>query len=396
MRGLIPAHFMARMEKVTGLRMVDMVDIFTGPSTGAILNGALNIPHPDKPNRPKYRARHMVKFYEREGHKIFPADRFRDFRALIHDFNNRTMKINQLQSLFKQGHYDPKNLGVALKALYGDTKLSDSLKSLVIPVYNLDGDHLDVLSEEGENGDMPVHTKNNFVDEGGYAVWLKNMKLADNYAPSTSPDVSLYDAILASTAAPTYFPCHHFGVDYHDMRGCIEYSAIDGSIFDNPCISYHGAIRQHLHEDTDLKMIILGTGHTLRSFKKEDWNRFGGLGVVDPVNDLPLINILFHASETALVESFNQEIGDNVYVFNKSLIYDQEKSGYPSQQIDDASPENLKALEYFFEETLEENKTQFNELCHIMVSNRDRIEDVKHEKGLLKNIVRFFVKKSYI
>jgi len=32
MRGLIPAHFMARIEEVTGLRMVDMVDIFRKPS----------------------------------------------------------------------------------------------------------------------------------------------------------------------------------------------------------------------------------------------------------------------------------------------------------------------------------------------------------------------------
>ena len=101
MRGLIPAHFMARIEEVTGLYMTDMVDIFTGPSTGAILNAALNVPHPDNPHIPRFRARHMVKFYEREGINIFPQDRTREFRALIHDFNNRTMKIGQLRSLFR-------------------------------------------------------------------------------------------------------------------------------------------------------------------------------------------------------------------------------------------------------------------------------------------------------
>ena len=53
MRGLIPAYLMARIEDVTGLRMTDMVDIFTGPSTGAILNAALNTPHPDNPAIPK-------------------------------------------------------------------------------------------------------------------------------------------------------------------------------------------------------------------------------------------------------------------------------------------------------------------------------------------------------
>ncbi len=392
MRGLIPAYFMAKIEDATGLRMTDMVDIFTGPSTGAILNAGLNVPHADDPSRPKYRARHMVKFYEREGINIFPPDRFREFRALIHDFNNRTMKINQLNTLFRKGHYDPAYLGKALKALYGDTRLSDSIKSLVIPVYNIDGEQLEVVEEAGETGDTPVHTQNNFIDRGGHAVWLKNMRLQLRKRPS--PDVSLYDAILASTAAPTYFPCHHFEVGYQDERGTREFSGIDGSIFDNPCVSYHGAIRQHVPEDHKLKMIMLGTGHTLRSIKKEDWNNFGGLGVVDPVNDLPLINILFHASETALMESFGEEMGDDLYVFNKSMVLDIQKPNSPSTAIDDASPDNLARLKIFFEEMMEENKSQFDEVCHVLADNRDRKEEVKaEEKAESRNIFSFFTRK---
>ena len=96
MRGLIPAHFMARIEQVTGLAMTDMVDIFTGPSTGAILNAALNMPSPNDPTRPKYRASQMVQFYEREGLSIFPHDRFREFRAFVHDFNKPFSCINKI------------------------------------------------------------------------------------------------------------------------------------------------------------------------------------------------------------------------------------------------------------------------------------------------------------
>ena len=59
MRGLIPALVMQRIEERTGLHMSDMVDIFAGPSTGAILNAALNIPHPYDPKKPKYKARHF-------------------------------------------------------------------------------------------------------------------------------------------------------------------------------------------------------------------------------------------------------------------------------------------------------------------------------------------------
>lgn len=385
MRGLIPAHFMSRIEEVTGLRMVDMIDVFAGPSTGSILNAAMNIPHPDNPTRPRFQAKQMVRFYEREGIKIFPQDRFRDFRAMVHDFNNRTMKIGQLKKLFRHGHYDPAHLKMCLKALYGDNKLSDSLRSLIIPTYNLDGDQLTVIEEEGEDQDAPVHTKNNFMDQGGYAVWLKNMKLPNHHA---TPNVLLHDAVLASTAAPTFFPCHHFPVDYDDTGQTAQYTGIDGSIFDNPCISYHGAIRQHIPKDYKVIMIMLGTGHTHRSFKREDWNKLGGLGVVDPVNNLPLINILFHASETALLDSFAQEVGDDMYMFNKSMIAGEKTERSPNTQIDDASPENLKRLYHFFEDTLEENKTQFDEMCNVLVRNHEanKAAEKQERTGVINKI----------
>ena len=79
LRGLIPAHIMTRIEKTTGLRMSDMVDIFCGPSTGAILNAALNVPHKDEPHRAKYYARHLVRFYEKEGINIFLQIGFENF-----------------------------------------------------------------------------------------------------------------------------------------------------------------------------------------------------------------------------------------------------------------------------------------------------------------------------
>lgn len=390
MRGLIPAHIMSRIELATGLPMAQMVDIFTGPSTGTILNTALNIPHPNHPDRPKYRARHMVKFYEREGAKIFPQDRFRSFRGFMHDFNNRTMKIGQLNNLFRHGHYDPSYLYQCLNTLFGDHKLNDTLRSLVLPVYNIDGEQLQVADDIGDDDNAPAPTRNNIVDKGGQAVWLRNIKLKSAIRPT--PDVYLRDAVMASCAAPTFFPCHHFDVKYADERGRVFYSGIDGSLFDNPCISYHGALRHYLPADKKIIMIALGTGHTLRSFKKEDWNQFGGLGVVDPSNDLPLINIMFHASESALLESFSMEIGNNFFQLNKSLV-DGRSKDYPSAQIDDASPENLKKLHFFSEALIEENQKQFDQICDILSTRgsqkrKEREQDKTQKPGsiLMENL----------
>ena len=380
MRGLVPAHFMTRIEEKTGLRMADMVDIFLGPSTGSILNAALNIPHPNDPLRPKYRAKHLVRFYEREGIHIFPNDDYRKFRGFIHDFNNRTMKINQLNNLFRHGHYDPGHLHRSLRALLGTTKLSETLNSLVIPTYNIDGDQIKATKEDDESVHAPAHTVNNFVNEGGHAVWFKNIKINKARNIPSVPEVELYDAVLASTAAPSFFPCHHFSATDPETGRSTRYSGIDGSIFDNPCMSYMGAIRQHLPKDVELKMIILGTGYTNRSVSKDEWNRYGALGVVDPVNDLPLINIFFHASESALIEAFGAEMGGNIYNFNKSLV-SSGKLDYPSTQIDDASEINLARLKNFSEELMEEEEKKLDEVCEILVRNHEQRQGSSSEKS---------------
>lgn len=376
MRGLIPAHIMSRIEDETGLRMTEMVDIFTGPSTGAILNAAMNIRHPDEPSQPKYRARHMVRFYEREGINIFPPDTFREFRGLIHDFNNRTVKLNKINNLFRHGHYDPAHLSAALRALFGDTRLKDSLRSLIIPTYNIDGQYPEVGNDR-------------IVDRGGHALWLKNIRTGfPDGVDRKTIDVRLYDAVMASCAAPTYFPCHHFDARFPGEDQDQHISAIDGCIFDNPCISYLGAIRQHVPPDHKLSMLVLGTGDTNRSIKKEDWNRYGALGVVDPANDLPLINIFFNAPESALIDTFEQEMGDNLFVFNKSLNGD--RSILPSPQIDDATPENLKRLRFFVESLLEENAKKLEDVCHILVNNRDRKHRESAEKNRKARMQKFF------
>lgn len=374
LRGLIPAHIMARVEKKTGHRMSEMVDIFCGPSTGAILNAAMNVPHDEHPNRAKYRARHMVMFYEREGANIFPNDRFRELRGLLHDFNNRLTKIGRIESMFKHGNYDPINLSRPLRKLYGHTKLSESLKSLVIPFYSINGNN----TPRGYNPQMPTRGMQHYAREGGHAVWLRSMKLHNGqHNINSKPQVSMYDAVMASTAAPTYFPCHHFDVGWGDERGTKTYSGIDGNIFDNPAVSYYGSLQKQLDPHQKLIMIGLGTGYTNRSVQREQWDKYGSLGVVDPVNNLPLINMFFHASESALSHSLLHELGDDLYMFNKSILDGDPTT--PNVQIDDGSPENLKKLRNFSEAIMEEFDSQLEDVCELLVQNRSK-KLYKHEE----------------
>ncbi len=381
MRGLVPAHLMAHIEQVTGLGMAQMVDLFTGPSTGSILNAALTRPHRRRPYEPQYKARHMIRFYEREGATIFPYDRFREFRGLLHDFNNRTMKISTLSRLMRHGHYNERNLAQALYALYGDAKLSDSIASLVVPCYSLGGENAP------KDPAAIVADETGIALRGGSAVWLKHIKAPAHNPGNVKPlDVTLYDAVMASAAAPTYFPCHDFSAYDPNDGTWRTVHAIDGSIFDNPCISWHGAVKPHVPPGAQPVMICLGTGITNRPIHKDEWNRFGSLGVVDPANDLPLINIFFHASESALMESFGREMGRNLFLFNRSLLTPIGGESLPNTDIDDATPENMARLGRFAEVLIEENRKSFDDLCHLLVSNRDK--KVDQQKDFMASIKR--------
>jgi hypothetical protein len=264
----------------------------------------------------------------------------------------------------RHGHYQHANLGRALRALYGRSTLADSLSGLVIPVFNIDG-----RSFQHESASS---ARTNMLNEGGHALWFKNLRLPDARHPEPVHDVALFDAVMASTAAPTYFPCHQFQMRDGMSGEARDVTAIDGSIFDNACMTYIGGLQRHIPEDREVIMIVLGTGYFNKSIARDEWNRYGSLGVVDPTHDMPLINIFFYASETALYQRFSEEMEDRLFVFNKSLLNGPYKSDYPSVDIDDASPENLRKLQNFFEMMLEENRKNFEKVCDILVKNYDR------------------------
>ena len=395
LRGIVPAHVMAEIEKRTGLRMAQMVDLFAGPSTGSILNAALTRPHRRRPGIAQYKARHMIRFYEREGANIFPIDRFRAMRGLIHDFNNRTMKIGTLAKIFRHGHYDPVNLSNALYQLLGDSRLEDALTSLIIPIYNIAGSTIEAIEEIDEDETSPAHTINNFYDHGGRSVWIRHLR-GNTYNPKNHKTikVSTYNAVMASCAAPSFFPCHEFSAHDPNVDITRSYHAIDGSIFDNPCVSYHGAIRPHVPKKQTLTMLCFGTGHSSKALTKDEWNQFGALGVVDPVNDYPLINILLHASESALMQSFQEEMGDNnLFIFNKSLYDSANLVGeLPSTQIDDATPDNFRRLANFSQAIIEENAKQMDDVCHMLVQNYEDKQRLAKEDGVIGILKKSFFK----
>jgi predicted acylesterase/phospholipase RssA len=144
-RGLIPAHVLAEIERRTGRRIADLVDLVAGTSTGGILACALARPDPQP-------ARRLADLYVDEGPRIF-------HRSLVRRVVSADGYLDE--------RYGARGLVRALRRYLGDARLADATVPLLIPVYDI---------------------------EHRQATLLRR-----------TDDVSMVDAAHATSAAPSYF-----------------------------------------------------------------------------------------------------------------------------------------------------------------------------------------------
>lgn len=115
-KGLFSAAVLAKVEEDLGVNVAEHFDLITGTSTGGIIALGLGL---------GLRPREIVQFYVSEGPSIFRKKR----------------RITSLCSLWRQ-KYPQEPLKTALQRCFGDKRLADSQKRLVIPSYNLDKDEV--------------------------------------------------------------------------------------------------------------------------------------------------------------------------------------------------------------------------------------------------------------
>lgn len=149
-KGLFSAAVLANLEEDLHTNIIDHFDLIVGTSTGGII--ALGLGLGMKPKQ-------VVEFYVENGPQIF----------------RNAPGLNPLRHWFGR-KYPQQPLRAALQRYYGDRRLADSQKRLVIPSYNLDADDIYLFK-------TPHHER------------LKR----DYRTP-------MWKVALATSAAPTYFP----------------------------------------------------------------------------------------------------------------------------------------------------------------------------------------------
>lgn len=201
-RGLYTASVLAALERDLGIRVIDHFDLITGTSTGGII--ALGLALGQSPDA-------LVEFYQNEGRNIFPRARWID-RWVRHLFLAK---------------YSAKELERAVKFAFGDKKIGDATRALVVPAYNLDKD-------------TPVA--------------LKTQHHPDF---RRDPQVLAWKAAMATSAAPTYLPASA------DISGA---RYVDGGLWaNNPALVGIIEAKRYVGVNLDaIRVLSIGTGNVIK------------------------------------------------------------------------------------------------------------------------------------
>jgi patatin-like phospholipase/acyl hydrolase len=198
--------------------------------------------------------------------------------------------------------YDARGLVSSLQRHLGTARLADAITGILVTAYDL---------------------------ELRQALWLRR-----------EDDVSMVDAAHASSAAPTYFEPVRLGAR----------TLIDGGVFAiNPAMLAYGEA-----EGSVAVLASLGTGEHTRPLpygQVKDWGRLEWAQ--------PIIDVVFDGSADVVDEVLQRLIAEN-------YIRLQTRLEEASDDLDDASPENLAALRREADRLIAAHSADIDRLCRLL------------------------------
>lgn len=304
-RGLIPALVLAEIEQRTGKRMAEMVDLVAGTSTGGILACALARRGPD--GRPLLSAEELAEIYLEEGPKIF-------HRGL-------------LKRIFSAGgwvdeRYEDDGLNRALERYLGASMLSEALTDVLVTAYDING---------------------------RFAFFFRSARAR------TDPtyDFRLVQVARATSAAPSYFE----PVEVTDRAGARTYPLIDGGVYAvNPSMCAYADVVQAGRQEELTLMLALGTGAHTRAYTFEQTRWWGQLGWARPALDMVFDGV---------ADTIEFEAGA---LMRDRYVRLQVELTDASDDLDDASAENLANLRKEAERLIAASGTELDRVCETLVA----------------------------
>ncbi|CAL5013011.1 unnamed protein product [Urochloa decumbens] len=317
-RGIIPGTILAFLEEKlqeldgSGARIADYFDVIAGTSTGGLVTAMLTAPSPDDKNRPLFAAKDINDFYLKHCPSIFPSC--------------GGGPLGLFKKIMTGPKYDGKYLHSVIRDLLGETKVSDALKNIVIPTFDIKLLQPTIFSKYDAVNDV-------------------------------SKDALLSDVCISTSAAPTYLPGHQFETMDKDGK-TRPFNLIDGGVAaNNPTLlAMNDVTKQILLGNQDFfpikpadygkfMVLSLGTGSAKveEKFDAVQCSRWGLLGW------------LYNKGATPIIDSFSQASSDLVDIHASVLfqalhseksylrIQDDELTGDTSS-VDVSTAKNLNRL----------------------------------------------------
>jgi patatin-like phospholipase/acyl hydrolase len=353
-KGIVPAMILAEIEKRTNKRIYELFDLIAGTSTGGILSLGLTKPNSDGIGA-QFKAEKLVELYEKEGTKIFKKNEsqkipYWQLQALRLIFNKFKIQVNP-EELFSSKYTREEKIQVIEKWLGKKTPISEALTEVLITSY-------------ATNIRMPFLFTSNPNQEN---LTSKNFR-------QVCSGCTMYDAAMATSAAPTFFKA--YSKKFMDRNKGGEYILVDGGVIaNNPTsIAIVEAMKSYNAQISlpEILVVSLGTGTAIRQFS-EEINEWGMIKWVEP-----LINIVFSGqSEVIDYQMEHLLLKEQYYRFqldykNSRLVKRREPSESPyvvteeinvKDEMDDASEENIKNLKKAAQKFIEEVDSDLNKLC---------------------------------
>ena len=127
-RGLVPLHVLAYIEHITGKKTGELFDFFAGSSTGAISTAGFTVA--DENGEYKFSAKEILNEYEKNTKIIFSSPWYHQLLTLFGLFAPRFLPDGKMK---------------VLKGYFDDLTLGELKGNLLIPVYNIESNKLQII-----------------------------------------------------------------------------------------------------------------------------------------------------------------------------------------------------------------------------------------------------------
>ena len=311
-RGLIPLHILAYIEKQTGKKAGEIFDFVSGTSTGAISVSSLMMG--DANGGYKYSATEVRDNYREHANRMFSSPWYHQFLTMFGLFAPRFLPDNKIQVLHEY---------------FGDSTIGELKGNLLIPVYNIDQNNLQIVKNWN-----PPHGQSN-----------------DNYL--------VKDLINGASSPPMLFPPVAFRLKQ------TEHLFIDPAvILNNPILQVLLHVRI-LFPEKKLNMILIGNGGV--GGVKYDYRSMFGFGLYG------IYQYLFSAPalSSRLYTDFMEEYLQDASKFDDKIAYFRINS-IPRKGMSptDTGDRNMDEIAKYAEEMLNENKPLIDKVINVTTKGR--------------------------